>query len=221
MAESSQLPLPPGPGPEVPASPATGRAPRPGRALLAALAITLGGALLGAAGGVIWAAASPRPVYVVVSRGTAAVVNPETSAFIAADGWFCLIGLAGGAVIGLLGYLLAVRRYGPVPMAGILAGAVAAAFAARWTGEQCGASKFHRMLMTARTGSMVRPPITLGAHGGLAFWPLAAAAVAGGIEAMAVLRRRRSGAGRRSGTHRQSHGLDGAGTGLDGAGRYG
>ncbi len=201
MAESSQLPLPP--------------QSRPGRGLRAALLLAASGTLLGAAGGIVWAGLAPRVVYVVISHGTAEVVNPETSAFIAADGWYCLIGLAGGAIIGLLGYLLAVRRYGPVPMAGILAGAVGAAFAALWTGEQFGAGTFQRLLASARPGAIVRPPITLGSHGGLAFWPLAAAVVAGGMEAIAVIRRRGSGRGQLAADPASP------GYGQDGQSRYG
>lgn len=195
MAESSQPPLPPQPARPATGAAGAGQAPAPGRALLAALAIAIGGTLLGALGGVVWAGIAPRVVYVMISHGTAEVVNPETSAFIAADGWYCVIALLGGAIIGLAGYLLAARRYGPVPMAGILAGAVGAAFAALWTGEQFGAGTFQRLLASARPGAIVRPPITLGAHGGLAFWPLAAAAAAGGLEAIAIMRRRGRGSG--------------------------
>ena len=42
-------------------------------------------------------------------------------------------------MFGGLGYLLGVRRYGPLPMIGVLAGAVAAGYLARWIGEQSGA----------------------------------------------------------------------------------
>ena len=44
----------------------------------------------------------------VTGRGSANVINPETAAFIAADAGYCLIGVAGGIIIGLAGYLLAV-----------------------------------------------------------------------------------------------------------------
>jgi hypothetical protein len=61
---------------------------RPGRALLVAVLLVVGGVLLGLLGGVIWAAAGPRVVYQVYTLNppTAYATNPETTAFIAADG---------------------------------------------------------------------------------------------------------------------------------------
>ena len=122
---------------------------------------------------------------------TAYATNPETSAFIAADGWYCVIALIGGALIGLLAYLFAVRRYGPVAMTGAVIGSVAAAFIAIWVGHQAsGALGFNAVLATSKPGTYLYAPISLGSHGALAFWPLAAAAVAGGIGLIAMLRER-------------------------------
>jgi hypothetical protein len=168
--------------------------PAPGRALIAACLIVVGSAAVGLAAGLVWAAAAPRVVYQVYTLNppTAYAINPETSAFIAADGWYCLLALIGGALIGLLGYLFAVRRYGPVPMAAIVIGATGAAFLMQWLGPQeSGQPGFNHLLATSRTGTLLHAPISLGSHGALAFWPLAAAAVAGGIELVGVLRARR------------------------------
>jgi hypothetical protein len=165
-----------------------------GRALLVALLIIAGSIVVGLIAGQIWAAVSPRVLYQMYSLNppTAYATNPETSAFIAADGWFCFIALAGGALIGLLGYLFGVRRYGPVPMAGIVVGSVAAAFIAAWFGQlRTGGSDFDHLLATSRVGTFLHAPISLGSHGALAFWPLAAAVVGGGIELLAGLRNRR------------------------------
>ena len=117
MTYNSML-TPPG-GPASPSS-AEARPGSPGRALLTAVLIMVGSVLAGVAGGAIWAAVAPRVVYQVVTLNppTAYATNPETSAFIAADGWYCFIALAGGALIGLLGYVFGVRRYGPVPALG-------------------------------------------------------------------------------------------------------
>jgi len=161
--------------------------------VLAALVIIAGSALIGLLGGMLWAAAAPRVVYQVYTLNppTAYAVNPETSSFIAADGLYCFIAVGGGALIGLLSYLLAVRRYGPLPMAAIVIGSTAAAFIAAWAGhQQSGGAGFDHVLATSKPGTLLRAPITLGAHGALAFWPLAAAVVAGGIELLSVLRAR-------------------------------
>ena len=159
--------------------------PARGRAAIAAGLIIAASAVIGGAGGLVWAAVAPRVLYQVVTLNppTAYATDPETSAFIAADGWYCLIAVVGGVLIGLLGYLFGVRRYGPVPMAGIVVGATAAAFICEWTGHrQSGGPGFNHVLATSKPGTLLHAPISLGSQGALAFWPLAAAAVAGGIE---------------------------------------
>lgn len=150
-------------------------------AVLAALAVTAGSAMLGLAAGFGWALLAPRPALVIAAPQQAAVVNVETSAFIVADALYCALCAAGGVASGLAGFLLAVRRWGPLPMAGVLAGAVAAAFLARWTGEQDGLAAFHHLLATLPPGARLRGPLVLGASSALACWPLAAALVAGGL----------------------------------------
>jgi len=172
------------------------QSPVQGRAMVAACLIIVASVVIGVAGGLIWAAVSPRVLYQVVTLNppTAYATNPETSAFIAADGWYCLIAVVGGALIGLLGYLGGVRRYGPVPMAGIAIGATAAAFVSMWLGHrQSGAPGFNHVLATSKPGALLYAPISLGSQGALAFWPLAAAAVAGGIVLIGALRARQQG----------------------------
>ncbi len=154
-----------------------------GAAFLSAAAALAGSAALGLAGGLIWAVVAPKPVYVVVSRGSADVLNPETSAFFTSDLWYCLIGVIGGLIIGIAGYRLAIRRYGPVPMAGMLAGSVLAGLAARWVGQNLGLGHFNSLLATSRIGTLLHAPPVLGSNGpgilwpAVAFWPLAACAV--------------------------------------------
>jgi hypothetical protein len=191
MAETPHLPPPSQPGGPGPGAPDPGARQPLRLGLLAFVAAVLGSVLLGLLGGVLWSHLAPRAVLVVVSRGAADAVNPETNAFIAADGWFCVVAVIGGIISGLLGYLLAVRRYGALPMAGILVGGLAAAFAARWTGQRFGVMAFDSRLAVSKPGTLLREPIVLGSHGALAFWPLAAGLVAGGIEGVILLRERK------------------------------
>jgi hypothetical protein len=191
MAELSQPPLASEPDPRQPSHRRGGGVSGVLPALGTVVAVIAGTALLGAAAGLIWAAVAPRALAVVVGPGSADVVNPETNAFIAAEGWFTLLSLIGGIISGLLGYWLAVRRRGALAMAGVLAGGVAAALLAKWIGQQWGTAAFNHTLMVGRAGVTLYAPLVLGGIGALAFWPLAAGVTAGGIEASAVLRERR------------------------------
>lgn len=152
---------------------------------VASFAVVAGTALLGVVAAFIWIAVAPRPLLVITSPGAAGLVNAESTAFISADGTYCLICIAGGLVSGLLGYLFAVRRYGPLAMAAVIAGAVAAAYLTRWIGEQAGLATFHHQLATLHAGARLRGSLSLGATGGLAFWPLAASLAAGGLTLLA------------------------------------
>jgi hypothetical protein len=155
-------------------------------------AVIAGTALLGAATGFAWAAVAPRALVVVIGRGSADVVNPETSAFIVAEAWFTLLTAAGGILSGLLGYGLAVRRGGAPAMAAVLVGGLAAALIAKWIGQRSGTAAFNRALAAGQPGALLHAPLALGGLGALAFWPLAAGLVAGGIEAVVLLRERRA-----------------------------
>ncbi len=158
-----------------------------------------GSALLGVAAGLAWTALAPHALLVATGSGSAEVVNPETSAFIVADGWFVLLSAAGGVTCGLAGWALAVRRHGVVALLGLFGGGVAAAMLARWAGHRSGQAAFTRELAASRPGALLRSPVTLGAHGAIAFWPLAAGLAVGAIEAVRLLRSRRRAAAARPG----------------------
>ena len=189
MAEPSEPAIPPGPDRGLP-----GGGPVLGMPALvvAAAAVLVGTALLGVAAGFTWAAVAPRALAVVVSRGSADVVNPETGAFIAADAWFTLLTAMGGVISGLLGYVLAVRRHGPIAMAAVVVGGLPAALIAMWIGQQSGTAGFNHALQVGQSGVLVQAPLSLGGIGVLAFWPLFAGLTAGGIEAVRQLRERQA-----------------------------
>jgi hypothetical protein len=190
MARPDQIPLPPGPAPPRPGGGRPGAPRGVPPAVIAVAAVIAGTAVLGVAAGFGWAAVAPRALVVVVARGSADVVNPETNAFIAADGWFTLLTVAGGLVSGAAAYVLAVRRNGASAMAGVLAGGLAAALIAKWIGQRSGAAAFNHSLAVAQPGVVLRDPLTLGGLAPLMFWPLAAGVVAGGLELIILLAER-------------------------------
>jgi hypothetical protein len=127
--------------------------------------------VLGVAGGLIWAALAPRALLQEVGHGEAQLVNAESAAFILADAWFCLIAAIGGAITGIAGYRLLVRREGWIAAAGLVLGAVAASVLMLWTGENIGLGTYNHLLAVSPDGTFFRASLGLGAKSALALWP--------------------------------------------------
>ena len=127
--------------------------------------------MLGVAAGLIWAAVAPRALLQEVGHGQAQVLNAESSAFIVADAWFGLITALGGVITGLAGYRLLVRRAGWPAAAGLVLGAVAAAWLARWSGQHIGLGSYDHLLAVSPDGAVFRASLRLGAASALVFWP--------------------------------------------------
>ena len=157
------------------------------RAVVTWFAVPLAGsALLGLLAGLMWGEVAPRALLQEVSPGAAQFVNVETSAFIVADGWFCLISAVAGLITGLLGYrFLLVVRAGAraaegvraATAAGLIAGGVAGALVTLWLGEQIGLSSYNQHLASSPAGTLFPESLALGAKSALAFWPLVTAAI--------------------------------------------
>jgi hypothetical protein len=127
--------------------------------------------VLGVAAGLIWAAVAPRALLQEVGHGEAQLVNAESTAYILADVWFCLIAAIGGAITGIAGYRLLVRRAGWIAAAGLILGAVAASLLMLWTGENIGLGTYNHLLAASPDGAFFRAPLALGAKSALALWP--------------------------------------------------
>jgi len=127
--------------------------------------------------GLIWALVAPRAVLQEVAHGEAELVNVESSAFIAADAWFCLIVAVGGVITGVLGYRFLVRRAGWAATAGLVLGAVVAALLAMWVGENIGLGTYNNLLASGPRGVYFNASLALGAKSALAFWPLLTSAI--------------------------------------------
>ena len=167
--------------------PEPGRGPRPAAggaaahqlrtAALVFVAAAAGTAVCGIPAGLAWAALAPRVLLQVVSRGTAEVVNAETTAFVVADAWFCLITALGGVLTGTLGYLTVVHRRGAAAATGLITGALSAALLALWAGDNSGLAAFRHRLMVSAPGTRLDSSLALGATSALAFWPMFTALV--------------------------------------------
>jgi hypothetical protein len=209
MTQPSQFPEAPRPGAWPADTP--GQAGAPGQRgaaarlagpVLALLATAAASALLGLLTGLIWSALAPRALLVLQSRGVAYLINVETSAYIAADAWFCLLTAIGGLICGIAGYFIAVRRYGATAVTGLILGGVAASLLAMWVGQQQGTAGFQAALLSRPVGTLLREPLLLGGWGTIAFWPLLAALTIGTIELVGQsLDRNRAGAPLASSPH--------------------
>jgi hypothetical protein len=136
------------------------------------VAALAGSAVLGVLAGIIWSVVAPRALLEEIGHGEAELVNAESNAFVLADVWFCLIVVIGGAITGVVGYRLLVRRADWIAAAGLVLGAVAAALLALWTGENIGLGTYNHLLAASPDGTFFHASLALGAKSALAFWPL-------------------------------------------------
>ena len=140
--------------------PAPPRRPRrPGRAAAVAAAILLGVAALGAPLGLLWAAVAPT-VQVRMTSDGALLADQQPEEFIAADGWFTLLGACFG-VLAAVAVWLVVRRRGPLPLVALTLGAVGAGLIAWWLGRHQGLEAYQRMLDSAPDGAVFGKPADL------------------------------------------------------------
>ncbi|HEX5199502.1 hypothetical protein ACFQS1_04570 [Paractinoplanes rhizophilus] len=123
-------------------------------AVLSAVAIlVLGGPL-----GLLWAWIAPH--VPVVATGKEIVVNdPSPEEYIAADGWYTLLGLGFGLLVAVIAWLVLRRDRGPYLLLGVVAGTLGAGYlVAPWVGEMIGRSGYEQWRETAVRGATYLAP---------------------------------------------------------------
>lgn len=165
--------LPPGAGPQWPAPswPHVGTGSRPVDArpswratLRAALVTLIAVAAAGIPYGLLWTVLAPD-VRVVQTRVGPLPVDPQPEQFVAADGWFALIGLGFGVTVAVAAWLVGRRVRGPVLLAAVVLSAVAAGAVAWQVGRLPGRGGFERWQDTAAAGAVGLQPADLRAYG--------------------------------------------------------
>jgi hypothetical protein len=117
--------------------------------------------------GMFWQWVAPAPTYVNLS-GDVYLDNQDTSAFIAADGWFLVIGLVAGIVSAGLAYW---RWRGDVVVIVAMAGAaVVGSLIARQVGEAFGPPSIQQTALTLGDGQTIQGSIKVAANGVLFAW---------------------------------------------------
>ena len=134
-------------------------------------------AVTGAPLGVLWHLLAPA-VPVVNAGASGIVVNdPSPEEFIAADGWFTMLGFGFGLVAAVVAWLVLRRHRGPALVLGVTAGTLAAAVLAWQLGRWIGLGAYHAWRATAASGATYAAPPDLHAYGALLVPAFAAAVV--------------------------------------------
>lgn len=155
------------------ATPATGAAPAPAatyprtpvrRTALVWVVSVLVIAVLGAPLGLLWRALAP-PVPVTKTDSGPVLAQPEPEQFIAADGWFTLLGMGLGALVAVAVWY-GLRRYrGPAGAVAVSVGMIGAAVLAWRLGREVGLSDYQQLAVAAPSGAHLEKPPDLRAGG--------------------------------------------------------
>jgi hypothetical protein len=142
-------------------------------ATLAAAAVLV----LGAPFGLLWAWLAPA--VPVVQTGTDIVINDSSpEEYIAADGWYTLLGLGFGLLVAIVAWLLLRRDRGPFLLLGVVVGTLGAGYlVGPWIGEMIGRDDYRQWGRTAAKGATYLAPPEVHSTGPLLVPAFAAAIV--------------------------------------------
>jgi hypothetical protein len=119
---------------------------------------------LGVPLGLLWAAVTPG-IPVQQTGDGPVLVGPQPEQFVAADGWFTLLGLGFGALAALAVWQVLRRDRGPVGLVAVGLGTIGAALIAWWLGRNIGLAEYHRLVESAPVGQIYTKPADLRAGG--------------------------------------------------------
>jgi hypothetical protein len=134
-------------------------------------------ALAGAPLGLLWHVLAPAVPMLNTGANGIVVNDPSPEEFIAAEGWFTLLGLGFGVLAAVVAWLLLRRHRGPALLLGVTVGALAAAAVAWQLGRRIGLSAYEAWRETATAGATFSAPPDLHAYGALLVPAFAAAIV--------------------------------------------
>ncbi|GAA2517163.1 hypothetical protein GCM10010201_12430 [Pilimelia columellifera subsp. columellifera] len=124
--------------------------------MLLGLAVAAGGLPLG----LLWWLLAPTVPLRMTDDG-AVLIEAQPEQFIAADGWFVLLGLSFGALAAVAAWTFGSRRRGTAQLMAVTVGAFAAGLVAWWLGRQIGLDAYERLLDSAAVGSEFGKPADL------------------------------------------------------------
>lgn len=162
--------------PAPPGRPALASPWRIGRAdLTGALLVTAALTVLGLVVGVLWYLLAPRIGFRIDESGIPARVDMSKSEeFVAADGWFVILGVATGLVVGVGAWMLR-RLRGPLIVVALAGGGLLGALLASWLGHHLAPAPSAAEIREA--GRLLHTSLQLRSKAALVFEPFIAVAV--------------------------------------------
>ncbi|MEU8655101.1 hypothetical protein [Actinoplanes philippinensis] len=116
-------------------------------------------AALGALLGLLWGKLAPAVPVIKLGDGSIVVTDPSPEQYIAADGWFTLLGLGFGLIVTIVAWLALRRDRGPFLLIGIVGGAfVAGRWVAPAVGQMLGRDAYEEWRTVATQGATYLAP---------------------------------------------------------------
>ncbi|WP_430779884.1 hypothetical protein [Actinoplanes sp. G11-F43] len=133
------------------------------RPLRRSLAVAAGSAtaisVLGVPLGLLWAWLTPSVPVVNAGQSRILVTDPSPEQYIAADGWFTLLGLGFGLIVTIVAWLVMRRDRGPFLLLGVVGGTLLSGFlVAPMAGEFLGRGAYDQWRATAAQGATYLAP---------------------------------------------------------------
>ncbi len=133
--------------------------------LTAAALIVIVLAVAGGPLGLLWHYLAPTVPVINIGDGRVVVNDPSPEEYIAADGWFALLGLAFGLTAAIAAWMLLRRHRGPWLLAAVTLGSLAAAVVAWQAGRLVGRGAYQQWQETSAQAATYQAPPDLHAYG--------------------------------------------------------
>lgn len=129
--------------------------------------------VLGVVGGLIWHSIVQLPEYVVGGDGVASMTERGIAQVAGTDAWYSAVGVVGGLVLGVLGWIWFNRLGWPSTVL-VALGGMASAVVAWVVGEAMGPRNFDQRITAAHSGDRLPIDFQLHMHSAILVWVAAA-----------------------------------------------
>jgi hypothetical protein len=117
--------------------------------------------------GLLWRAVAPAVPVVNAGEGRILIQSPAPEEYVAADGWFALLGFGFGLLAAIVAWMALRRDRGPFLVVGVTLGSLAAALVAWQAGRLVGRAAWAEWRETSAAGATYQAPPDLHAFGTL------------------------------------------------------